>query len=100
VKCSVAPLRKTPTVAGPPGLPVVTLAMVAVFARSVGQIGHGVPLHGADKAEVAGGDHVEKGIEASGGAGTVKDTDGAGTGQTGTVRFSLFDYFGPMSLRR
>ena len=54
--------------------------MVAVFDRSVGQIGHGVPLHGADKAEVAGGDHVEKGIEASGGVGTVKDTDGAGTG--------------------
>ncbi len=74
------------------------LAMIALFARSVGQIGHLVPLHGADKAEVAGGDHVEKGIDPSGGAGTVKDTDGAGTGQNGTDQFSLFDYFGPVSL--
>jgi hypothetical protein len=32
-----------------------------MFPRAVGQIGHGIPIHGADEAEVAGGDHGEGG---------------------------------------
>ena len=34
-----------------------SMAMGAVFPRAIGQIGNLVPIHGANEAEVAGGDH-------------------------------------------